>query len=354
MAKKSSGKPKPPPGFIRTLELKHTKRVAALAFSPRGKVIASASQDRTVKLGNTETGKLIAVQPPGEFQYEFVAVAVSPDGYTVASVSQAVQKSRQGQMEACLWQPLPGSRTQPGREERYSYPFSGVGFSPAGRVVAFACDVVRLFDVDTGQERNQVTGEKDHPLCVGFSPNGNHLATGHDDGAVAVWNAEGKRLWALRGHSGPVTALAFAPDGELLATADDKEIRLWPFPKKGAKPKRVFGGAWQRTTSLAFLPDSLRLVSFHDPEGPGTVRQWHAEQENAMGEWSPAGEEVSCVALAHDGRWLATGGASGKVDLFDRGVVLDEPGASTPAAKPSPAASGRGEEEDYFAFTDGD
>src|SRR5262249_49026327 len=143
MAKKSPGKTDPPPGFVRTLELNHRKRVTALAFSPRGKVLASGSDDTTVKLANIESGERVAVQPEGEFKHGIIAVAMSPDGYTVASVSQGLRKSREERFEPGLWQPIPNTRQQPDRTERYSYPFLSPAFSPTERLVAFACDVVR-------------------------------------------------------------------------------------------------------------------------------------------------------------------------------------------------------------------
>jgi WD40 repeat protein len=74
--------------------------------------------------------------------------------------------------------------------------------------------------------------------CLAFSPDGKQIATGGDNKAVKLWEAAtGKLLKTWEGHRGGVKAVAFSPDGSIVASsaANDNDIRLWPVP--GAKAK---------------------------------------------------------------------------------------------------------------------
>ncbi len=154
----------------------HTGEVHAADFSPDGKLLATAGEDRTARLWDTATHKERAVLK----------------GHTDGVVS--------------------------------------VAFSPDGAVLASGGkdSAVRLWDVATGRELRKLEGE-DVPWCLAFSPDGKTLAAGQNANTVAVWDvARGKRAATLKGHTGPVRAVSFSRDGKALASGgDDHIVRLW-------------------------------------------------------------------------------------------------------------------------------
>ncbi|WP_437728676.1 pentapeptide repeat-containing protein [Sorangium sp. So ce861] len=96
--------------------------------------------------------------------------------------------------------------------------------------------------------------------AVAFSPDGALLASGHADG-LALWDmATGSALRMLQGHSGPVMSIAFSPDGETLASgAKDGTVRLWDIST--GNPLGVLKGHEHAVMSVAFSPDGMTLAS---------------------------------------------------------------------------------------------
>jgi eukaryotic-like serine/threonine-protein kinase len=95
-----------------------------------------------------------------------------------------------------------------------------------------------------------------------ISPSGKQLASpDKDERTINVWDATtGRAIGALRGHEGPVTALAYSPDGKRLASGSaDKTIRLWE-PSSG-KEVAVLLGHEKRVEWLSYSPDGQRICS---------------------------------------------------------------------------------------------
>ena len=148
-------------------------------------------------------------------------MAFSPDGRLLATAGS--------DGTARLWDPATGEhlRTLTGHTDRVM----GVAFSPDGRLLATGGDdgTARLWDPATGEHLRTLTGHTDAVRGVAFSPDGRLLATGGDDGTARLWDpATGEHRRTLTGHARQVLGVAFSPDGRLLATAGgDGTARLW-------------------------------------------------------------------------------------------------------------------------------
>ena len=278
--------------------------VTAVAFSPDGRLLASASWDNTLRLWDAATGA--AVRTLEGHQDSVYAVAFSPDGRLLASASW--------DNTVRLWDPATGAavRTLEGHQERVS----AVAFSPDGRLLASAAwdYTVRLWDPATGAAVRTLEGHQNSVNAVAFSPDGRLLASASTDNTVRLWDpATGAAVRTLEGHQERVNAVAFSPDGRLLASAStDNTVRLWD-PATGAAV-RTLEGHRRWVNAVAFSPDGRLLAS---ASGDKTVRLWDPATGAAVRTLEGHQEWVNAVAFSPDGRLLASASTDNTVRLWD-------------------------------------
>ncbi|MBA4064298.1 MAG: hypothetical protein C0501_11415 [Isosphaera sp.] len=146
------------------------------------------------------------------------AVAACPARRTVAWAT--------GHQKVCVWDTL---KRQP-VDFPLLKPCVAVALSPDGSQVAAAVDYgVKVLSVEKKRERVELKGHKGKVTAVGFSPDGETVATGSWDGTVRLWDAAtGREREVFRWPVGRVQCLAYAPDGLRLAAGDDTgKVVVW-------------------------------------------------------------------------------------------------------------------------------
>ena len=259
----AGGKPlQPLPGHCEVVNAQERcSKVNAVAFSPKGRLLASASDDKMVLLWDAHTRKALARLEGHDDNV--LGVAFSPDGTRLASAS------RDGTV--ILWDAVTHQRRAPPLDAGHKEAWA-VAFHPDGRTLAVAHEdgAVVLWDVAHGRNsvklRATLKGHDKRVLSLAYSPDGQRLATASADGRVALWDAaSGRRLAWLEHHTAAVRSLAFSADGKVLAsTGADRAVALWGVDLR--KLLVSLQGHQNVVRAVAFSPDGKRLVSAGDDQ----------------------------------------------------------------------------------------
>ncbi|RKU09711.1 hypothetical protein C6501_15010 [Candidatus Poribacteria bacterium] len=156
----------------------HTNKINALAFTPNGKMLASGSDDGTIRVWDASTGtEMLSLSSDNTLFLVF-----SVDGKILAS------KNRDG--------------------------------------------IIYLWDITTGKQLNSIQGSESGRNVMAISVDNKILASGRSEGTIYLWDiATGNQLSILQGHTGPINSLMFSSDGKTLVSGDNySAIFIWNLP----------------------------------------------------------------------------------------------------------------------------
>ncbi|WP_236242533.1 NB-ARC domain-containing protein [Streptomyces sp. CC228A] len=295
----------PHPALLRTLT-GHTGTVHRTAVAPDGTWLATASEDRTVRIWDSATGRETACLTGHTGKVRWVAIA--PDGTWLASAGD--------DRTVRIWERATGQEIS--RFTGHTRPVHNVEVAPNGLWLASACDdgTVRIWDPVTGRETARVTGHSGLVHRVAITPDSTRLATTCADGNVRIWDPfTGQVTACLSGHEGPVRGLAVAPDGTWLATAgDDKTVRVWDLAS-GQEAACLTGHTYVGL-GTAVASDGTWFAT----TGGNTLKIWDRATGRETASLAGPSFSVNSVAIAPDGTWLVTtGGNTGQI--WDSGAV---------------------------------
>lgn len=241
--------------------LTHPNSVYAVAYSPDGERLATASLDNTVKLWNAKSGEEInRMRGHGD---GVCGVAFSADGKKLFSAS--LDRS------------------------------------------------LRSWDGLTGAAIGSAVGHSNYLESMAASPDGKAFATGGHDNAVRIWSSDGTPGALLAGHAEAVYAVAFSIDGKTLASGgNDQQVFLWDIASGQKTPVTGLRGAIQ---SIAFAPDGKRFAV--SAEQTIHVFRFASEtRESSLATKIELDDPAKSLAYSADGKWLAAGERGGKLRLF--------------------------------------
>lgn len=295
----------------------HSGRITAVAWSPDGKYIASASYDKTVLVWNATNGKQLLTYQGHNGRVN--SVAWSPDSKYLVSASD--------DQSAQVWEATTGKQIR--SYNGHNGPLLTVAWSPDGKYIASAGEdtTVQVWDTTTSELITKYEDHSDKVHCVAWSPDGLYLASGGKDCKLRIKELNKVReersflskLFFPRygqktfsGYDGPINALAWSPDSKRIAiVTSDHHIRVRDIH---LNTEFTIGESWSKMkNTIAWSPTNKQIIAIGGNDK--AVRVWNTSTKKQYVYYGHSGY-VMTVAWSPDGSRLASGSVDRTLQVF--------------------------------------
>jgi WD40 repeat protein/serine/threonine protein kinase/DNA-binding XRE family transcriptional regulator len=271
----------------------HESPLWAVAFSPNGKYLATASDDNTARLWDVTTGaEVLSFNRHTNIVY---SLAFSSDGKQLVTGSY--------DNTARLWDVATGGELRV--FSTHAHPVTALALSPDGRTLITggqADGVAHVWNVSTGKEVQRLEAQGGIN-GIAFAPDGLHAVTGGEDMTARYWNVQtGETIRSFTGHTDRIWGVAISGDGNRLLTSSfDKTVRLWDI--KTGQQLQVFTGLRDAINGVAFSPDD-KLVAAGAQDATAMI--WNTATGGVHNRLLGHTGFVWSVAFSPDSRSVAT------------------------------------------------
>ncbi len=254
----------------------HSGGVNCVAASPDGSLLASASDDRTLKVWRSGDGGYVRTFTiPYDIDDQTLGVkgaAFSPDGSMLAAAFGEYNAHQQREF-----------------------------------------GTVRIWRLSDGAMIRTLSGFMNDASSVAFSHSGGLIAASSADKTIRVWNvANGSLITSFTAHSTQIRQIAFSMDDSRLASAgDDAALKIWRTTDWSLE--RSLSGPTNVVMGIAFSPDGTRIAGASWDQ---TVRVWRLS-DGALLNSLNQGSSAASVAFSANGAYLASGGSNGVINLWN-------------------------------------
>jgi WD40 repeat protein len=289
----------------------HDNLVENVIFAADGQTLISCGWDRQVRIWDVAressgSGQQLASLPHSSHLF---SVALTPDGKALGVA---------GVCGFSIWTNLP-NRGWELRAEQEGRSHRSVAAAPDCRTLAVGSEdgTIRLWDIPSGKETSVLAGFHDEIRAVGFSADGATLVACAFNGEIRTWSMKsGGKPEPVPLRMGPADTFALAPDGRTLVIASGighaSVLTFWDLKTGQVRQERAGSGAGNN--ALAFAPDG-RVLACADRDG--TLRLRDGQTGELVATFSEGVGWVKTVAFSPDGRRLAFGGKDGSVQFRD-------------------------------------
>ena len=254
--------------LIRTIP-GHDNTISQVKYSPDGRFIASASWDKTIKLWDAASGKLVNTL---RHQDGVNSIAFSPDGQTIVS----------------------------GGEDK----------------------TLKIWDItDKPRLIKTLRGHTDSIKTVTISPDGKLIASAGYDNQIKIWHISGELLQTIEAHDLAITSLAFSPDSQTLASASwDNTIKLWAIADAGKSSSLIhtLTGHQDGVTDISFNAAGTVLAS---SSGDRQIKLWNPKTGELIKNLRGHTSQINSLAFGQGDRFILSG--EEQQGLFQWNLDLD-------------------------------
>lgn len=292
----------------------YSNQALSVTFSPDGQTLVSGGHDQRVRLWDVKTGTIVKILH--EHTNWVFSVAFSPITLTsaITEEKEGILASGSGDKTIKIWNVSTGKviKTLLGHEAVVR----SIAFSSDGQILASGSEdgTIRLWDVNSGKTWKILQGHQAEIWSIAMNSNGQMLASASFDQTIKLWNVNtGKCLKTLTGHNSWVWSIAFSPDNKtLVSTSVDQTIRFWNLDT--GECQKILQDKMTNSQLIVFSRDGQAIVNYDQDHN---IKFWNVDSGECIKTLHGHTALINSIAFSPDGHTLVSSSEDETIKLWD-------------------------------------